>query len=67
MEEKWKDIKGYEGIYQVSNYENVRVLDRYVWNHNGFVKREGKILKPSLNKHGYKDVMLSKDNVRKKI
>lgn len=66
MEEKWKDIKGYEGIYQVSNYGNVRVLDRYVWNHNGFVKREGKILKPSLNKHGYKDVTLSKDNVRKK-
>ena len=66
MEEKWKDIKGYEGIYQVSNYGNVRVLDRYVWNHNGFVKRKGKILKPSLNKYGYKDVMLSKDNVRKK-
>lgn len=30
MSEIWKDIKGYEGIYQISNYGNVRSLDRYV-------------------------------------
>ena len=30
MNEIWKDIKGYEGIYQVSNLGNVRSLDRYV-------------------------------------
>ena len=28
MEEVWKDIQGYEGIYQVSNLGNVRSLDR---------------------------------------
>lgn len=28
MQEVWKDIKGYEGIYQVSNFGNVKSLDR---------------------------------------
>lgn len=30
MEEVWKDIEGYEGIYQVSNLGRVRSLDRYI-------------------------------------
>ena len=30
MEEIYKDIKGYEGLYQVSNYGNVRSLERTV-------------------------------------
>ena len=29
-EEIWKDIEGYEGIYQVSNLGRVRSLDRIV-------------------------------------
>ena len=28
MEEIWKDIVGYEGYYQVSNFGNVRSIDR---------------------------------------
>ena len=28
MEEIWKDIEGYEGLYQVSNYGRVRSLPR---------------------------------------
>ena len=27
MREIWKDIKGYEGLYQVSNYGNVKSLN----------------------------------------
>lgn len=30
MEEIWKDIKGYEGLYQVSNFGNVKSIDRLV-------------------------------------
>ena len=30
MKEIWKDIKDYEGLYQVSNLGNVKSLDRYV-------------------------------------
>lgn len=28
MEEIWKDVKGYEGLYQVSNFGNVKSLIR---------------------------------------
>jgi hypothetical protein len=30
MSEVWKDIKNYEGIYQVSNFGNIKSLDREV-------------------------------------
>lgn len=35
MEEIWKDVEGYEGLYQVSNLGNVRSLN---YNHRGIVK-----------------------------
>lgn len=54
MEEIWKDIKGYEGLYQVSNLGNVKSLKRK------YVLRE-KILKKSVNKNGYHCVGLSKN------
>lgn len=31
MIELWKDIKNYEGLYQVSNLGNVKSVDRYVY------------------------------------
>lgn len=37
MEEIWKDIKGYEGIYQVSNLGKVKSLERKKWNGNAYV------------------------------
>lgn len=59
MEEIWKDIKGFEGRYQVSNMGRVRSLDRWTLDeHPHFVK--GMMLKPSLNKgSGYVRVSLS--------
>ncbi len=35
--EEWKDIKGFEGYYQISNKGRVQSLDRYVIanNHGG--------------------------------
>lgn len=47
MEEIWKDIKGYEGLYQVSSL--------------GRVRRDGKILKSGLTRGGYLQVHLSKN------
>lgn len=66
MEEIWKDIKDYEGLYQISNLGRVRSLDRYV-KKNGklkFVKR--KIINPFLNQGGYLQVHLSKNGNGKK-
>ncbi len=46
MCEIWKDIENYEGSYQVSNFGNVRSLDRIVTNIHGRKQiRKGKLLK----------------------
>lgn len=60
--EEWKDIKGYEGMYQVSNLGRIKSLDRKDSRGN-FVK--GKILKTSLNGKGYRCLKLSKNGIRK--
>lgn len=49
--EIWKDIKGYEGRYQVSNYGNVKSL-----NHNRTVKEQ--LLKQNIDKHSYHKIHL---------
>lgn len=59
--EIWKDVVGYEGLYQVSNFGKVRVLDRA-----GTGKRmiEGRTLKPAMSA-GYKCVALTKQGKHK--
>lgn len=54
VEEIWRPIMGYEGLYEVSNFGRVRSLPR-----RGTV---GGILKLSLNHKGYLQVYLNKDN-----
>lgn len=54
MEEIWKDIKGYEGLYQVSNNGSVRSLNRLV-KHSGTFERvaPGRIIKQHQDINGY--------------
>ena len=62
MEEIWKDIKGYEGLYQVSNFGNVKSLDRYIINKNGDKQYfPGKYLNQGISDN-YLKVILSKNN-----
>lgn len=70
MKEIWKDIQGYEGLYQVSNLGRIKSLGRTI-------KKIGpkgkifyrdypeKILKQTKNKKGYLTVILSKNNENK--
>ena len=61
--EIWKDIEGYEGIYQVSNLGRIKSLEREEIT-NGAVKRrirKEKILCPHPNGEGYPSVVLSKN------
>ncbi len=53
MEEIWKDIKGYEGLYQVSNKGQVKSTERF--------GTKGGILKGCL-RSGYRRVILTKFN-----
>lgn len=63
MQEIWKDINGYEGLYQVSNLGNVRSMDRIVIYSDGRkVKTKGKLLKPTMRKSGYYYVSLSRNS-----
>ena len=62
MEEIWKDIKDYEGYYQVSNLGQVRSVDRTIVRKDGTVyRRKGRILTPIENKDGYYQIKLCKD------
>lgn len=56
MNEMWKDIKGYEGKYQVSNFGRVKSLDRF---DSKGRKIKSKILQPKADKTGYIKVHLS--------
>lgn len=66
MKEIWKDIKGYEGIYQVSNLGSVRSLERKIMHGDGkpYTVKE-KMLKPAITSHGYQSVHFSIDNLAK--
>lgn len=59
MIEIWKDIKGYEGLYQVSNLGRVKSLPK---NRNSLEKGE-MFLKPYINKKGYFHVRLYKNTL----
>ena len=61
MEEIWKDIEGYEGLYQVSNLGRVKSVGRNVrkWNH--FSYQPEKFLKQCEDTYGYCVVGLYKE------
>ena len=46
MKEIWKDIKGYEGKYQISNYGKVKSLPKQMGRGIGYTTKE-KVLKYS--------------------
>lgn len=67
MQEIWKDIKGFEGYYQVSNLGRVKSLERYQQDKNGKNQHyKGKILKPAQNSKGYLRVELKNPNYSKR-
>jgi hypothetical protein len=59
-EQIWKDVIGYEGLYQVSNLGNVKSLG------NKFSRKE-RLLKLSFQSKGYLTVVLQKDAKRKMV
>ena len=62
MSEIWKDIKGYEGQYQVSNIGRVKSVDRL--DASGHHRKE-KILRPTLDKDSYYKYGLCKNGKMK--
>lgn len=65
INEIWKDIEGFEDIYQISNLGRLRSKDRYVKiNGNGVKFVSGKILKPTVCTNKYLEAHLHKDGKR---
>lgn len=61
--ELWKDIKGYEGMYQVSNEGRVKSLDRKVKQRGGGTQnKKGQLIVESMNHKGYKLTGITKEN-----
>lgn len=65
--EIWKDIKGYEGLYQVSNFGRIRSLDRWRNSGTGGYFQTGKILKTKEDVNGYLRVSLLKNGKYQKM
>lgn len=68
--EQWKDIKGYKGIYQVSNLGRVKSLEKIIptkIKNSKMITRKERRLKSSKSCKGYCYVVLSKDNIKKSM
>jgi len=60
INEIWVNVKGYEGLYKVSNNGRVMSLTNTIKCRDGKVKnKNGRILKPSIGNRGYLHVNLS--------
>lgn len=63
--ERWKDINGYEGLYQISDYGRVKSLEKQYHNigrNLATVTRKPRILRSSCGTKGYIVTCLTKDN-----
>lgn len=67
MEEVWKDIEGFEGVFQVSNLGRVKSLPRVRSNGKGLFTTKLRILSPATHKLGYKFVYVQKGLVKKRF
>ena len=58
MKEIWKDIVGYEGLYQINNYGMVKALDHYVqqknrWGQSMIRIQKSRLMKTQVSKNEY--------------
>ncbi|HDK7179184.1 TPA: NUMOD4 motif-containing HNH endonuclease [Clostridium botulinum] len=64
-QETWEDIKGYEGLYQVSNLGRVKSLERKLTNKRYTRVWKSKILKSKHDQKGYLRCVLSMNGEQK--
>jgi len=63
--EIWKDVVGYEGIYQVSNLGDVKSLPRLMQKGKNIFTCKEKILKHNIKSNGYSAVVLCLNKIKK--
>lgn len=63
--EIYRDVLGYEGIYQVSSIGNIKSLDHFISNKNNSLSlKKGRVLRKALSVKGYLQTSLSKKTIR---
>ena len=67
IEEVWRDIEGFDGLYQVSNQGRVKSLERKVPKGDGERTVKERFLKPSDDGRGYLRVALCAGGKRKML
>ena len=66
--EIWKDIPGYEKLYQVSNLGNIRSLDKRIkCKGKGTRLLKGKVKKQDVSVHGYCQINLTREKGTRKF
>ena len=64
-EEVYKSVPNYEGYYEISNYGQVRGVERIISTPHQQRKLKSMVLKQRINKYGYLIIDLSKSSVSK--
>lgn len=65
--EIWKDVAGYEGIYQVSNMGRVKRLEKRTRTRNGYRTLKEIIVKPIVQHTGYAHIGLWGNGILKQV
>ena len=65
--EEWKDIKGYEGLYQVSSEGRIKSLERKVKHCDHLITIKEKMLKSHMNSDGYPMASLCKNGITESV
>lgn len=66
--EVWKDVVGYEGLYQISNLGRVKSVERFRKGKKGSKTYcKGRILKSRISNAGYYQVCVCKNNIKKQL
>lgn len=65
--EEYRDVKGFEGVYQISNLGNVKSLSRLVEWRGVLRPKKETLLKPSPNSDGYMQVVLNYNKKKKSL
>lgn len=63
--ERWRDIEGYEGLYEVSDLGRVRSMDRIVAHPMGPTRLKGRMMRAWQDNKGYPMVILYRDGTRR--
>lgn len=60
-EERWKAIKDYEGLYEVSNQGRIKRVSGWKGQNGAYIQASGIIGENNIKKNGYKGVVLCKN------